>query len=268
MVNYQSSANQFKFLKGKLEFKFSLALLCIAAVFLFMSCKKKEEKQIQSIDYHRGNVDETIVTTEKLEDDTETEHQEIGYEGLDDYDDNLNVADVRKHLASERYQKVISMLENQRSPLSQYYRGIAYFNMSKQNSYSRSERLSYVKNAETLLLEASQSTDNDEVKARALMWLSILIHLSNTDKASKNKALEYLAEIENNLYHTSSYGDALVVKANIYRYLGQVQKAANVYYKIAKIDDEYVYDYVSGRYFSPRQASEHFLKVIWWIPEN
>ena len=267
MINFKNIANLL------------LALLLLSSFFSIQSCKKKkkEEKQIYGIDYHRGDTEEEVnVEAEQTGDDSTTElaeeQQEDNFaDNSDDYysDASFSVSKIRKYLKREKYKKVISTLENTDSALATYYKGIAYFNMSKNyDSSSKEERLSYLNNASELLLAAAEETDNDEVEARALMWFSILIHVSNTDKKSKQKALRYLSKIENNLSHTTSFGDSLVVQANIYRYLGKIEKAANIYYRIAKVDDEYIYDYETGHYFSPKKSSEYFLKEIWWIPRD
>ena len=246
-----------------------LVLLLLVSFFSIQSCKKKEEKKIYGIDYHRGNAEEEVDLTEVKDDSDPSSVEEDTYYDSSNYDDDFSVSEIRSYLKRERYKKVISTLKNSDGSLAKYYKGIAYFSMSKNHQrYSLNERISYKEKANDLLLVVIDNTTDDELKARALMWLSILIHISNTDRASKMKALRYLAKIENTLSHTSSYGDSLVVQASVYRYLGKIKKAANIYYKIATVKGPYIYDYETKKYFSPRGASEYFLKAIWWIPQD
>ena len=249
-----------------------VVFLSLTLCFSLISCKKKEEKKIYGINYNDNATQETVEETskEKPVEDEVTEDIEAEDDGTyyEETTADFNVSYVRRLLKTERYEKVISVLENKDTPLSKYYRGIAYFNMTKgHHNYSTDQRHDYQDNAKDLLREVVNTTDNDEVRARSLLWLGILVHLSDVTYSSKQEALRYLTRIERELSHTTSYGDSLIAQASVYRYLGEIQKAASIYYKVANIDDRYVYDYESGNYFSPRRASTHFLKKIWWIPQ-
>ena len=131
--------------------------------------------------------------------------------------------------------------------------------MLQKNRFSPSQRIIFRNKAEALLKEVGYQSNEDDLRARALLWYGVTLDLAYSDLKSKKRAIGAFYKIESSrLKNSDYYNDALFYAAQTYARMGWYGVSKN-YFRRAGISagkDSQIYDYVDNRFYPIDVASE------------
>ena len=219
-----------------------------------------------------GTVDENETKLDKiLDEDNYSSEVEYGEEesSADPYlDDGIassaDIDTLKRHLRAGYYTKVISM-DATASEAGKYYTGIAYYCLMKlRGRFSESRRAEYRDQAIALLKEVGEQAETRSLRARALLWYAMALHLNYTDLYNNRVAISALRLIQDGLKDTDVYDDSYLVTALIYTKLGWYIQARVHYKKLKTINsvDNRVWDPESKSFYSPAEAADVGLERV------
>lgn len=257
--------------------------LSIIALLLFISvvtsCKKvnengTEENEINKI-LDEDNSSSFDVTYDKSEEDinddsVSEDEEELEEELADPYMETTSTTadddiDKMKRLLLAGEFKQVADINFVNSDEGKYYTGIAYYSLMKQKKrYANNERIRYRDKAISLLKEVSQQKINPSLRARALLWYAMALHLNYSDIRSKRVALDALLSIQRELQDTEVYDDSFVIAGIIYSKMGWFVQARRHYRELTRISsyDGRVWDPENQSYYLPQDASEIGLEKV------
>ena len=173
-----------------------------------------------------------------------------------------NIEKVKEFIRIGKYQAAIEAAGDPASHELKYYKGIAYYCMMKIDTYSKASRVNYRDNAISLLKEVGYDAISDELKAKALLWYGMAMHLNYKDLKNKRQAIGAFHRIQTTkLKDTKFNNDSLLYTAKVYQQMGWYIQAREFYKRLGragKIDSE-VYNPWSQKYESISQASSEGL---------
>ncbi len=173
---------------------------------------------------------------------------------------SAGVEQIKNSLREGNYREVLRLTEGKNDFYSKYYRGIVYMSMMLQKKkFSPSQRIIFRNQAEELLREVGYQADDDDLRARGLLWYGVTVDLAYVDLKNKKKAIAAFYKIESSSLRDSLYyNDALFYAAQVYAKMGWYGVARNYFRRAGKpsSNDSVIYDYVDNRFYPVDVASE------------
>ncbi|HMA99955.1 MAG TPA: hypothetical protein VKS21_03110 [Spirochaetota bacterium] len=245
-----------------------ITFLLILILTFFISCSEEEDEF--EIDLEK-TADQALSNEEKEEAVKTVEKEVVSDESYVDtsYDSSIVSGDSEKIAQLVRdgeYAAAIEKGANSGNLSTKYWIGIAYYcKMLMDKTYPESTRADFRYKAKNLLQEVAYNAKNDTLKARAHLWLAMLIHLNNVDLKNKRIAIKSLHIIQTTkLKDTVVYNDSLLISANIYRQMGWYIQARRFLKKLrtATAQDDKVFNPETGEFLSCSQAASRGLEKV------
>lgn len=265
-------------MKGTLFSIIALLLLVCSII----SCKKVSENDGYEINKLLDEDDSSSVVSKYdkseesrsviAEDKEELKEEELAEPAPDPYigevasqtEGDEDVEKMKSLLLAEKFTEVVDM-RSLKSDEGRYYTGIAYYALMKQkNLYPNTQRTTYRDKAISLLKEVSRQRGNASLRARALLWYAMTLHLNYSDIRNKRLALDALLTIQRELHDTEAYDDSYVIAGIIYTKMGWFVQARRHYNELKKVSsyDGRVWDPENRNYYLPQDAAEIGLEKV------
>lgn len=234
-----------------------------AASLAFVACNKVENSEIdQILSGKKGNKPTTEAKGPAAGAAATTSAASSG-PGLGWND--AQVKEVQQLVTYGNYDQALAKIGNSTDLYLRYFAGVSYYGkMLSAGRWSVTERNGFQSQAVSILKDVGNSSRDELLAARALLWNAMAVHLWHEDLAGNEEALKILDTVIEKYKSTEVVDDAILYAAKINQKIGRYATARTLYGRLTSesFPGNQVYDPNLGRWFTPANAGALGLERI------